>query len=74
MCDRFLPLTNPSAAPKKPILNEVKIEVVSAIKRTVILKYTLFYIIPYIHSPEIWLFSQILMATKTTFPGTNWVE
>ena len=57
-----------------------KIEVVSAIKRTEILKYTCFHVIPYIHSPVMGLFPHISMATMTTFPGTslivkktNWV-
>ena len=60
---------------------DYKIEVISTIKRTEILKYTCFHVIPYIHSPVMGLFPYISLATMTMFPGTslvvkktNWVE
>ena len=74
-------LTTTTAKIRISVETTEKKEVVSTIKRTEILKYTCFHLIPYIHSPVIGLFPHRSMATMTTFPGTspnvkktNWVE
>ena len=48
-----------------------KMEVVSTIKRTEILKCTWFHVIPYIHFPLMGLFPHIPMETISTFPGAS---
>ena len=47
---------------------DFKIEVVSTIKRTKVLKYTSFDVIPYIYSPVMGLFPHISVAAMITFP------
>ena len=48
--------------------------IVSTIKRTEILKYTWFHVIPYMDSSVMGLFLHISMVTMTTFPGGSLIR